>query len=169
MKRLLLLRHAKSSHDDNTLQDVKRPLNERGRDDANLVGKHIRQQKILPDLILSSPAKRARQTISLVTKAAGLKRKPKFDEGIYDASGRRLHKIVTGLDDSVNSALLVGHNPGFEELLRSLTGKDRSLPTASLACIEFETEHWSELRSRSGKLKWRVTPRKLKRSTTEKS
>src|SRR3954452_6523815 len=88
MKTLLLLRHAKSSHDDSTIQDIDRRLNERGRNDAILIGKYLHQKKVHLDLALSSPATRARQTIELVLKSAGQKIEPTFEKRIYEATAR---------------------------------------------------------------------------------
>src|SRR5260370_42649723 len=108
MKTLLLLRHAKSSKDDPSLNDFDRPLNERGRKDAQGIGKYIRKQKIKPDLVISSPAERARQTIELVLKSAGLKIELKFDKRIYEASVRSLLNVVSQIEDTANAVILVG-------------------------------------------------------------
>ena len=164
MKTLLLLRHAKSSKDDPNLKDFDRPLNERGTKDAQLIGKYIGQQKIKADLVISSPAERARQTTELVLKSAGLKIELKFDKRIYEASVRSLLNVISQIEDTANAVILVGHNPGFEELLEALTGVARDLPTASLACIELSVEKWSKARTGVGNLKWVVAPKELRRS-----
>jgi phosphohistidine phosphatase len=129
----------------------------------------LRKQKIQADLILSSPATRAKQTINLVLKSARLKLEPKFEERIYEASGRSLLKLLTEIEDAVTSVIMVGHNPGFEVLLQLLTGEERRLPTASLTCIEFDVEQWSKVRAQSGNLKWRVTPKKLKSAASSQA
>src|SRR5215510_11215253 len=116
MKTLLLLRHGKSSRDDPALDDFDRPLNERGVGDAKLSGKYARRQKVKPDLVLSSPATRARDTAELFIAAAGLKNTLAYDERIYEASARSLLQVISEFDDSYESVLLVGHNPGFEDL-----------------------------------------------------
>jgi phosphohistidine phosphatase len=162
MKTLLLLRHAKSSQEDPSLQDFDRPLNERGQQDAPLIGKYIRKQKIKADLVISSPAERARQTAELFMKSAGLKVELRFDKRIYEASLRRLLQVTSLIEDSVSTAIMIGHNPGFAELFEALTGEDRDLPTASLACIELSVEKWSKVRTGVGDLKWLVTPKELK-------
>ena len=95
MKTLLLLRHAKSSREDPSLQDFDRPLNERGKKDAPLIGKYARKQKIKADLVISSPAERARQTAELFLKSAGPKVELRFDKQIYEASIRRLLSVVS--------------------------------------------------------------------------
>ncbi|MDX6289482.1 MAG: phosphohistidine phosphatase [Blastocatellia bacterium] len=162
MKTLLLLRHAKSSKDDPSLIDFDRPLNERGKNDAQLIGKYIRQQKIKADFVVSSPAERARQTAELVLKSAGLEVELRFDKRIYEAAVRSLLNVVSQIEDTASAVVLVGHNPGFAELLEALTGEARDLPTASLACIELSLEKWSKAQADVGQLKWLVTPKKLR-------
>ena len=162
MKTLLLLRHAKSSRDDSSLRDFDRPLNDRGKDDAKLIGRYLRNQKLMVDAVISSPAKRARRTAELVLKAANISLEPAFDERIYEAGLPRLLGIVSELDSSNNVVLLIGHNPGFEELVESLTGQPVALPTATLADIDLGIDQWPDAQPRSGKLRALVTPRELK-------
>src|SRR5215210_125891 len=120
MKTLLLLRHAKSSWSDPMLRDFDRPLNERGLKAAPLVGRFMRKRKIQPGLVLGSPAERARQTAALVAEAAQLTAAQRFDERIYEASAIRLLEIISQIEETVDEAMLVGHNPGLEELLMVL-------------------------------------------------
>jgi phosphohistidine phosphatase len=162
MKTLLLLRHAKSSKDDPALEDFDRPLNKRGKEDAKTIGKYISKKKLRPDLVISSPANRARQTTELVLKAADLKIDPQFDERIYEASAQQLLKVVSEIEEDASAVMLVGHNPGFEELFEVLTGETTRLPTASLACIELAVDKWKQVRPEIGKLKWLISPKKLK-------
>jgi phosphohistidine phosphatase len=162
MKTLLILRHAKSSHEDGSLKDLDRPLNERGISDAKLMGSVIRKKKIQPDLIVASPAERVRQTADLALKAARLNVELTFDKPIYEASAQGLLKVLRDLNDTSNTLMLIGHNPGLEDLLERLTGEGITLPTAALAGVELNVEHWSEVRTGAGKLMWRVTPRELK-------
>ena len=161
MKTLLLLRHAKSSWEDTGLRDFDRPLNERGLKAAPLIGREMKRRKLQPELIVSSTAQRARQTIELVTKAAGLTAKVRFDERIYDASARRLFEIVAEFEQELDGVLMVGHNPGFEQLASLLTGENQQLKTASLACIELGLEKWQAVAPGIGKLKWIVDPKSL--------
>jgi phosphohistidine phosphatase len=161
MKILYLLRHAKSSWDDPDLSDFNRPLNKRGLKTAPKMGAVMRKRKLQPDLILSSPAARAKETTRLVSEAAGLKTEVRYEQGIYEASVDRLLKIVSQIDESVNTAMLVGHNPGFEELLSALTGESQRMPTAALACIELKVKKWSDASAGSGKFKWLVKAKDL--------
>ncbi|HEX8502991.1 MAG TPA: histidine phosphatase family protein [Pyrinomonadaceae bacterium] len=161
MKTLYLLRHAKSSWKDPGLQDFDRPLNSRGREDAPLVGRLIRKNKLRVDLLLSSPAARARQTAALVREAAELSADLLYDERIYEADAERLLEVITQAADSADALMLVGHNPGMEELLRLLTGEQREMTTAALACVMLDVEKWGKVRADSGRLKWLVRPKDL--------
>jgi phosphohistidine phosphatase len=159
MKTLLLLRHAKSSKDNPALEDFARPLNKRGKDDAQIIGKYLSKKKLRPDLVISSPANRARRTTGLVLKSAGLKIDPRFDERIYEASARRLLKVLSEIEENANMVMLVGHNPGFEQLFEALTGDRTRLPTASLAGLELAVDKWKQVRPEIGKLKWLISPK----------
>src|SRR3954470_2706201 len=108
MKTLLLLRHAKSSRDDPRLSDFDRPLNDRGKDDAKLVGRYLRKQKIKIDVIVTSPARRARRTAERVLEAAGLANQLVFDERIYEASAAQLLKVISEIDVTADVAFFIG-------------------------------------------------------------
>jgi len=162
MKTLLLLRHAKSSWDDVSVRDFERPLADRGKRDAPRMGEELKLRAPLPDLIISSPAARARQTAQAVIGSGGLTARLEFNESIYGATSAELMRLIGRLPDSVDCALMVGHNPGFEELVSRLTDSDERMPTAALACIEFQIDHWKDLEDKSGKLIWLLTPKKLK-------
>jgi phosphohistidine phosphatase len=153
MKTLLLMRHAKSSWDLPQQKDFDRPLNERGRKAAPLMGRYLRRQKMRPDLVLCSPAERARQTAELFITAAHLTNELRFDERIYDASADNLLQVVAQVEDEARAVLVIGHNPGMEELI---------LPTAALAVIELNIERWADARAMSGQLVWLKRPKELK-------
>ena len=161
MKTLLLLRHAKSSWDNASLKDFDRPLNERGLKTAPKIGSFMRERKLQPGFVLSSPAIRAKETIELVSQAAGLTHIT-FEPAIYEATAERLLQIISRLDNQVKTAMLVGHNPGFDDLLAALTGEHRHLSTAALACVEFKVASWRDVVYGSGKLLWLVKPKDLK-------
>lgn len=161
MKRLLLLRHAKSDWDDSSLRDFDRPLAPRGERDAPRIGKALRKSGVVPDLIVSSPAARARATIEAVTQAAKLANEIEFDEAVYGASSAELMKLIRRLPDRSECTLLVGHNPGFEDLLGRLTGSHERMPTAALACVEFDIDRWDDVEDKKGRLVWLLTPKHL--------
>lgn len=161
MKTLLLLRHAKSSWDDTSLSDFDRPLNERGKKAAPLVGEYLKTKAIKPGLVLCSPAVRARQTAELALEAAGIETEVRFDERIYDASVGQLMKIVSEIEDAAEVVMLVGHNYGIEQLLERLTGEARQMKTATLACVNLPVESWSEVGETRGSLELYVRPKDL--------
>ena len=161
MKKLLLLRHAKSSWEDTSLPDFERPLNERGLRAAPLIGKFMRERQLRPDLVICSPARRTRETIALVLEAAGIETKTRYDERIYEATASRLREIVSEIEDDHQEVLLVGHNPGFENLLERLTGQTERMPTAALALVILNAENWSEAITKGGYLEWLVKAKEL--------
>jgi phosphohistidine phosphatase len=160
MRTLYLLRHAKSSWKDESLRDFDRPLNHRGRDAAELIGRVLADEKLSALLVISSPALRARETIELVLKSSGLRFAPQFDERIYEADLNALLQVVSTIPDATETAIMVGHNPGFEALLAFLTGENRRMPTCALARIEL-TSNWKEVGEGTGRLESFVTPKGL--------
>lgn len=154
MRTLLVLRHAKSSWKDPGLADHDRPLNKRGKKDAPVMGKLIKKRKLTPDWILSSPAVRARKTAEAAAENSKFSGKIHFEEDLYLARPVTIIEILKKVaPDSAKSILIVGHNPGFEELVGILAGQEELFPTAALAQIELPIERWEELTpSTKGKL-----------------
>lgn len=161
MKVVYILRHAKSSWDNADLSDFERPLNARGLAAAPLMGGVMKENAFTPALILSSPAERAKQTAQIVKQTAGFDGEIKFVDGIYEASSGRLLEIIGVQDAALESLLLVGHNPGLENLIRVLTGESQAMPTAALAVIDLETDSWSDLSSSNNHLRLLICPREL--------
>ena len=168
MKLLTLLRHAKSDWADPALADFDRPLNERGRKDAPLVGQFLQRAGLTPDLIVSSPARRARQTCDLLTQEVDYRRRIGWEETIYMASSETLLEVVRALPDDAGHVLLVGHNPGFEDLAGALIGADGPgayslrLPTAAIAHLVLAVDIWREVQPGCGQLQWLLNPKLLK-------
>ena len=162
MKTLLLLRHAKSSWDNPSQNDFDRPLADRGERDAPRMGRALKERGPAPDLIVSSPAVRARQTVEAVINAAGFTAPLQFDQSIYDASLPDLMSVIRSLPDSSSTVLMVGHNPGFEGLVYRLSGASERMPTAGLAAIEFPVDRWQDVEDGQGKLLWHLIPRQLR-------
>jgi phosphohistidine phosphatase len=161
MKTLLLMRHAKSSWDNPAWRDFDRPLNGRGLKAAPLVGRYLRAQGLQPDIIVSSPANRAQHTAQLVKEAARFAAPIRYEAGIYEASVKDLFNVIYALEETAQTALLVGHNPGFSNLLSSLSGVYEQMPTAAAACLELNIAAWPEARAGGGRLAWLVKPRQL--------
>lgn len=145
MKTLLILRHAKSSWDDSGLDDHDRPLNKRGLRTAPLMGELIRAENIVPDLILSSTARRARETAYIVGENCGYDKAVELNSSLYPTSAPTCLNLLAEVDDANNNVLLVGHNPGLEHLVEHFAGHYERLPTATLVQFGFEIESWSDL------------------------
>ena len=161
MKTLFLLRHAKSSWKDETLADFERPLNSRGKRASQTMAAFLNQEKIKPDLILSSTAQRARETIEIIRQCGAASGDLRFDERIYEATVDRLFEVITEIDNAVRVALIVGHNPGMEELIKGLTGTSEPMPTAALAKIPLKISNWKNAPEKPGTLEWVMTPKQL--------
>jgi phosphohistidine phosphatase len=167
MKTLFVLRHAKAERDSATGRDFDRPLAERGWRDAELVGREMRARELTIDAVVASPAKRADETVAAFARGYG-PIEPAYEPGVYDAPVERLMDIVSKADESAARLMIVGHNPGFEQLISRLADSLPSeladgLPTAGLAAIELPAGQWSELRERSGRIVQLILPRDLRR------
>ena len=162
MKSLLVLRHAKSSWKRSELSDHDRPLNRRGKRDAPRMGRLIRDSDLVPDLILSSSAVRARNTALAIAEACGHACEVRVLRELYLAEPEDYALLLEKLPDSRSSAMVVGHNPGLEELVEALSGEHQVLPTAALAWIDLPIERWSELAlDGSSRLRQAWLPREL--------
>ena len=164
MRTLYLLRHAKSSWKEESQLDFERPLAGRGRKACGLIAKFIQSEGIEFDLLLSSSAVRARETIELVRQQAKLRSELRFDERIYEAPVTRLMEIISELENDRKGILLIGHNPGMEELILALTGEEKGMATASLAKIKLKVSKWSEVGEAKGTLEWIVRPKELEQT-----
>lgn len=168
MKYILLLRHAKSSWDDPTLEDFDRPLAKRGIKDAPRMGAFTHKAGYLPDLIISSPAERARQTSQLFCSKADLEEEViRWNKDFYYGSASDYLEAVKQCDEEVNTVMLVGHNPKMEETVSLICGGGKSnitrMPTAALVCIEHPAVEWKQVRAGTGRMKWMVIPKLLKK------
>ncbi len=172
MKSLTLLRHAKSGWDDPVARDYDRPLNSRGERAARLMGEHATSIGLGIDAIVSSPAVRCTETLDLFQPAAGLgTMEVHWDRRIYLASSATLIDCLRDLDDADERVLMVGHNPGMEDLILDLVPDDGSsplrdlaeekFPTAALATIELDVASWGDVDMRTGRLTLFVRPRDL--------
>jgi len=161
MLTLYLLRHAKSSWDDAAQPDFERPLSNRGRKACGLIGEFIREKEIDFDLVLVSTAVRTRETIELIKERAKFRGEVRYDERIYEATVAQLQEIISQLDNERASVLLVGHNPGIEELLALLTGEQQRVTTANFAKIKIKAPKWSANLANKGTLDWLVRPKEI--------
>jgi phosphohistidine phosphatase len=169
VKQLFLLRHAKSSWEDPDLVDHDRPLAPRGRRAAKLIAEHLRRQTVAPALVLCSSALRTRETLERIAPALGEEVPVQIEGELYAASEQRLLERVRAVEDGIESLLLIGHNPGVEQLALLLASSGqkvatlaRKYPTGALATLEF-SGRWRELGSGSAELTGFVTPKQLAR------
>jgi phosphohistidine phosphatase len=161
MKTLLLLRHAKAENAAAGSSDMNRALNERGKKEAQAIGTFIRKQNLTFELVLCSPAGRARETAELVLAAAEVTANVRYDQRIYEASPRQLLEVISEVEEDKSAVLLVGHNPGMEDLLRTLTGTEEPMATGTLARINLKLDQWSRVREDIGDLECIVRPDEL--------
>lgn len=147
MLTLLVLRHAKSSHADDSLPDHDRPLTERGRRAAPRMGQLLAEAALVPDAILSSTSQRTHETAELFADACAFPGRIQFDERLYLASADLICRVVSRHGGKAKRLMVVGHNPGLEELILRLTGQREAMPTAALAQIDLPIESWREIAS----------------------
>lgn len=146
MKTLFLVRHAKSSRDDATLADKERPLNDRGQRDAPKMGERLADRDVKPDLILSSPARRALTTAEIIAKKLDYKVKDiVVDERLYAATPDDLLDVIHKLADKSKRVMLFGHNPELTELAHRLSSKITDMPTCAVAEFAFDVRTWSNV------------------------
>lgn len=171
MKTLTLLRHAKSSWDDPVARDFDRPLNAKGQRAAAAMGRYIRSEAPAFDHVVASPATRVVETIEQVEAGYGSELAPAWDRRIYLASASSLLDIVHTLPPGADSALLIGHNPGLEDLILMLIpdragdalrdSVEEKFPTAAIAVMTFDVAGWAAIRAGSGTLIRFIRPRDL--------
>ncbi len=179
MRRLILLRHAKTERDSPSGLDRDRRLDARGREDAPVIGHYLTDQRLVPDLALVSPATRTRETWALL--APTLKPEPAMDivGDLYGADASELLQIIRTAsgradDGALKTIMVVAHNPGLHELSLGLIGKakaadrealEENLPTSGVAVFKFAVDDWSDVSVRHGTLDRFVSPKLLRESS----
>lgn len=152
MKKVYLIRHAKSSWKDFSLDDFERPLNNRGKSDATLMGVKLHDKKVVPDTILSSPAVRAKTTAEIIAKKIGFEKEIVYKKDIYEASATTLHKILTKIADKKSIVFLLGHNPSLNELAENYIHFNENIPTCAVVEIEFDCNSWADISAENARL-----------------
>jgi phosphohistidine phosphatase len=153
MKRLYLIRHAKSSWDDPDLADIDRPLNKRGKKDAPFIGKRLKKEhNANPDLILSSPAKRTIRTARIIAKEIDYPReKIEINDSLYGSGVTAMLNVIHYLDDSLNEVMLFGHNPDLTSLANYLWDQQvDNIPTCGIFCVDFDIQSWKDVNQGEG-------------------
>jgi len=168
MKYILLLRHAKSSHNNAGIEDFDRPLTKQGSEDASSLGRYIKNIGYLPDQIISSTAKRARQTSYLFSKSSGVpKEQINWNDDFYNGSSFNYLKEIHECGKDFKTVMLVGHNPNIEETASLLCSEQQSyvvrMPPAALVCFEHPAVTWNQIKEGTARIKWMITPKLLKK------
>ena len=146
MKNLLVLRHAKSSWNNPALDDHERPLNWRGQRDGPRMGELVREYGLIPDIVIASDAVRAQLTAETVADAARYAGEILLDRRLYMAGPADIVSLLRTVRENAETVMIVGHNPGLEELIEQLTGQRQDLPTAALAQIVLPIDQWRDLK-----------------------
>lgn len=152
MKKLYIIRHAKSSWKDTSLDDFERPLNKRGEKNSKFMGEFLKDKKIMPDVILSSRAFRAKETAKNIAKKIHYTKEIIFDENMYEANVQTLLNRIETIDNKLKSVFVIGHNPGLNMLVTKLVALHENIPTCGIVAIEFSCDNWSEISSSNAKL-----------------
>jgi phosphohistidine phosphatase len=171
MLQLMLLRHAKSSWDDKKLDDRERPLSRRGRAAAQAMGRVMQDRGLLPDSVLTSPARRTRETWELATTE--LKKQPKqaIEDALYDfGNGNRIAEVIRQKGGKARSLLIIGHNPALENIARRMIGAgdaklaqrlEKKYPTGGLAVFEVNAETWATFDETQVRLTQYIRPKDI--------
>lgn len=163
-KTLYLIRHAKSDWSIPGQPDFNRSLNHRGQSDAPMIGKVLKELQVFPELILSSPAERAKRTAEFVSEQLNYPiEKISYVDEIYEASPRTLLRLINNIDNGLSKVAIFGHNPTFTYLAEFLTKEELgNIPTAGAVKIQFELDDWAALSEGTGDLRWFEYPKKHK-------
>jgi len=162
MKKIYLIRHAKSSWKDATIDDFERPLNGRGKRDVAFMGKRLKMFEVMPDLIYTSPAKRAEKTAKEIAKEIACdKKKIKLNDTLYEGSYEGYLDLIHTIDDHYSSIFIIAHNPTITEVGERLSGAILSnIPTCAIVCISFDVESFKEITEESGHILFFDYPKK---------
>jgi len=162
MKKLFIIRHAKSDWNNLSLKDFNRPLNKRGFKNAPFMGQVLKDMDVMPDLILSSPAIRAITTARLISNEIVYKKEIQTNKKIYEASLETLDNIVRSIDNKHDTVFLVGHNPSASFLAFNFCGLNEDIPTCAVIQIDFDTNTWADISLDNSKLISYDYPKKYK-------
>jgi len=153
MKRIVFVRHAKSSWTDETLNDMERPLNERGKVDAPLMADKMRSMGLVPDALVSSPARRARKTAQKFAKVYRFEPEIILDDRIYEADEEMLMNVIRDFPPQAETVFVFGHNPGFTWFVNGLCNvRIDNIPTCGCAVVELASDTWKNTSNDNNKL-----------------
>ncbi|HEY2581423.1 MAG TPA: histidine phosphatase family protein [Mucilaginibacter sp.] len=157
MKKLLLVRHAKAEKD-TSVKDIDRPLKYIGIQDARFMAERLKENSLIPQFIVTSPALRTKTTAEIFADHLLLPN-PELNKAIYEASQQTLLRVVNQLPGEYNFIALVGHNPGISQILYYLTGDSREVHTSTVALVEFEVDNWKAVSGDTGSLAYYSSPK----------
>ncbi len=165
VKRLYILRHAKSDWSDSKLDDFERGLKKRGKNDIKLISLWLKKHNVKPDLVISSPAKRAKKTLEILRDILNIKKDNiRFDKNIYEANVKYLIDMLAKLDNKYKEVFLIGHNPSLNDLAEFFSDTIiTNIPTSGVIAIEFNVKSWNEIKRKKGNIVFFEYPKKLKK------
>lgn len=163
MKKLFIIRHAKSSWSDTTLDDINRPLNKRGLKDAPFMAKLLYDKNVIPDLIISSPSLRTKLTLKFFMDELNYDKEIIYKEEIYEAPMENIFEVVKNIDYSFETVFLFGHNPGLNEFVNFICDANiENIPTCGIVELEFDIDSWENISIKNSKLNSFEYPKKYK-------
>ncbi len=164
MKNLYLIRHAKSDWSDGSKSDFDRGLNKRGQKAILTMADALKEKKVMPDLILSSPAKRAKLTAKGLAKEIGYRGKIKYIDALYMAAPETVYALIQDVNEKCDTLFIVGHNPETTELCNMMTDTYiDNVPTLGIVSIKLPIDRWKKLNTEKGKLKFFIYPKMFKK------
>ena len=162
MKTLILMRHAKAVRED--IPDMERHLEERGIKDSKKMGKFLKHEKMISDVILCSPSKRTKQTLELVLEELKTEIPVRFEPVIYENDNEKIKIFISSVPNEIQRLMVIGHNPSIETLAEKLSGEvfpEDQFSTAGIAILEFDFAHWKKIKKQTGKLVLFKSPKML--------
>ena len=160
MKKLLIMRHGKSDWGAGSQRDFDRPLNERGKRDIPRIGNELKNRNLTPDLIISSPAERAKMTAEKVAKNSDYNKEIKWEESFYFGYFEEIIEKLNKVDDATEKVMIVGHNPTWSSIVEHLSGRYFDMKTANVCILEFDGS-WKDLKEKKCTFKTYISPKEL--------
>jgi phosphohistidine phosphatase len=160
MKKLVLIRHSKSSWKDLNLDDFDRPLNKRGKKNAPFMAQKLKEHLLYPDIFLSSNAKRAKTTAKIFKNVLKFDKKIIYDKNIYEASSEDLLTLVRDIDDKNNTAFLIGHNPSLNMFCSDMINLYENIPTTGIVVLQGDIKSWKDFNKNNISINLFIYPKK---------
>ncbi len=169
MKKLIIMRHAKSDNSDFSLKDIERPLNKRGEKDAPKMGKKLQSMNILPDLIISSPAKRAKQTAKLFAKEINYDKKIIIHDDLYFGDENDIINVISEVENDIQTLMIVSHNPTMESLTTVLSEENDyyQFKTATVCVLSTYAKKWNNIKIQSFEIQHHLFPKNIEENKTK--